>query len=209
MDPRISQRDIIMREEVSEERLRLANDQGYINVHLNTPGYRKYRPAWKMVSWHSKGFSAKENDRRQSVLDGLTDAQKIANTTRGSTPGLINPALGDVAGNRIALPALTIRKRGPQRKKTGANNTPATQQAQPGQAPQAPGLPGAAQAPRARKPRRTREASQAPLATQAGSSYAAAAPFPEIPASMVAPLQDFSSVAAAPVCHSSTFYPQV
>lgn len=129
MDPRISQRDIIMREEISEERLRINNDQPYINIHLNTPGYRTYRPAWKMIAWHPKGASAKENFRRQFVLNSLTDAQKNANTTRGSTPGLINPALGDGPGNRIALPVLIIKKRGPQRKKVDASTAPAMQQA--------------------------------------------------------------------------------
>lgn len=78
MDPRIRQRDIIMREEASEERLRMT-DRQYINIHLNTPSYRIHRPAWKMIAWHR---TANQNDRRESVLDMLTETQKQNNTTR-------------------------------------------------------------------------------------------------------------------------------
>lgn len=194
------------------------NDSRYINIHLNTPGYRTYRPAWRMISWHVKGVSAKENDRKQYVLDRLTHAQKNANTTRGSTPGLINPALGEVPGNRIALPELAIKKRGPQRQKANAFNTSATQSAQPGQAPQNPGVSGAAQAPRARKARKeqARKTPQAPAqappqaaqARPAGSSNAASAPFPVALGTIGTPSQTLSMTAAATVLHYSTRHSQ-
>ena len=80
MDPRIRQLDIIMREEFSVERSRMA-DSRYINIHLNTPGYRIYRPAWKMLAWHITA-KEKQNERKQGVLDSLTDTQKQTNTTR-------------------------------------------------------------------------------------------------------------------------------
>lgn len=185
MDPRISQRDIIMREEVSAERLR-KTDQEYINIHLNTPGYRTYRPAWKMIAWHVKTPSAKQNNRKQYVLDSLTDAQKRANTARGSTPGLINPALGEVEGNRVPLPDLKIVKRGPKRPKLNTQNTPTTQLAQLAPAPQA-----------RRKARQVQ-------AADAGSSNGAAAPSPTVPDTIDTPVQNVYMTATSSVFHSST-----
>lgn len=70
-----------MREEVSAERMRM-DDRDYINIHINTPGYRMYRPAWKMIAWFTTAPNAKKNDKKQFVLDSLTDAQKNSNTTR-------------------------------------------------------------------------------------------------------------------------------
>ena len=138
MDPRIRQSDIIMREEFSAERMRL-NDSRYINLHLNTPGYRQYRPAWKMIAWHVTAGDNKQNNlRKQSVLDSLTDAQKQANTTRGSTPGLIDPALGVSPDNRVPVPDLGLRNRGAERAAVHGNDNLATQTAQPAQVPPAP-----------------------------------------------------------------------
>lgn len=213
MDPRIRQRDIIMREEVSAERLRMT-DQGYINIHLNTPGYRTYRPAWKMIAWHvTAGSGSGEesrtlNDRKRRVLDSLTDAQKDANTTRGSTPGLIDPALGEVSGNRVALPDLVLRKRGRRRANVNVSNTPATQLAQSAQVPQNPQAPQAPQAHEAPQAPRAPQAShlyqnqQFPQSPRAGSSNVATAPSPVASASMGASSQDFATMAAVPVLRS-------
>ena len=81
MDPRIGLRDILMRHEWTAERQRVTDVQ-YINSHINTPGYRKYRPAWKMIAWHARARIETDNASQTSVLDALTDAQKNANTTR-------------------------------------------------------------------------------------------------------------------------------
>ena len=102
------------------------SDERYINKHLNTPGYRTYRPAWKMLSFHEKWGDERPNQRRKFVLDSLTNAQKRANTTRGSTPGLINPALGEIPGNRVPLPAVESKKQGPKHAAGNANSNPAT-----------------------------------------------------------------------------------
>ena len=58
-----------------------------------------------MVSWHPTSDESKENEIRQRVMRNLTPQQVAANTTRGSTPGLINPLQGE-AGGRIAHLAL-------------------------------------------------------------------------------------------------------
>ena len=44
MDPRVTIRDILMRQGWSLERQNTTDIQ-YINKHLNVPAYRKYRPA--------------------------------------------------------------------------------------------------------------------------------------------------------------------
>ena len=148
MDPRIRHLDIIMREEFTAERSRMS-DTRYINLHLSTPGYRSYRPAWKMLAWQVTTGSAAQSARKQFVLDSLTDAQIDANTTRGSTPGLIDPALGEVAGNRVPLPDLRLRKRGPNGVQRHANYIPATRRKnrQARQAPPTPPAPPALPAP--------------------------------------------------------------
>ena len=210
MDPRIRYRDIMMREEASGERSRMS-DQQYINIHLNTPGYRIYRPKWKMIAWHVKEGDDAQNDRKQSVLDDLTDAQKQANTTRGSTPGLINPALGEAPGNRVDLPALVIKKRGPKRATANANNVQATQQVQQTQALQVPHnteplrAVHVAQAYRAPKPPQARHDDQDSQTYQ--PSQAKGSDVPMTSSSVVsttngAPSQSFAGTAAASVCHS-------
>lgn len=64
------------------------------------------RPRYKMVSWHPTSDRSKENEIRQRVMKNLTPQQIAANTTRRSTPGLINPLQGE-AGGRI--PHLALR----------------------------------------------------------------------------------------------------
>lgn len=195
MDPRIRQLDIIMREEASAERLR-TNDQRYINNHLNTPGYRHYRPAWNMTAWHVAAPSDKQNSRKQSVLDGLTDAQKAANTTRGSTPGLIDPASGEALGNRIPLPNVARNKQGPRPAGGNANNTPAVRPIQPAHALPVPQV---SRAPQMQQPLRGHQ-------NQQFLQYPGVATAPLFVASvaMAAPLQKFASIPTAPVYHPST-----
>ena len=57
------------------------------------------RPSYYMISWYS-GPAAPSNLR---IINALTPAQRTNNTTRGSTPGLIDPAQGE-AGGRIPHP---------------------------------------------------------------------------------------------------------
>lgn len=95
----------------------------FINQHLNTDAYRVQRPAFTMLGWHAKGKSAGNNVRERAVLAKLSQAQIAANTTRGTTPGLVDPALGEAPGNRIALPVFERgkgKKRGPNKKKAEA-----------------------------------------------------------------------------------------
>ena len=68
---------------------------------LNMQCCRAFNVKFSMVSWHLKGTRGKP---RQAVLDTLTQWQRDNNTTRGSTPGLIDPALGEAPGNRILPP---------------------------------------------------------------------------------------------------------
>ena len=66
---------------------------------LNMRACRYWRPAYSLLSWHCKRTSPKE----ARVLALLSRAQLRSNTTRGTTPGLIHPNLGE-AGGRIPHP---------------------------------------------------------------------------------------------------------
>lgn len=63
----------------------------------------RMRVRFCMLSWFAKTSPNKPNARRDQVLAMLTPNQINSGTTRGSTPGLINPGLGE-AGGRILLP---------------------------------------------------------------------------------------------------------
>ncbi len=68
---------------------------------------RTWRPAFSMLSWHIIGRYTKANDRVNAVIESLSQDQLNRNTTRGSTPGLVSPHLGE-AGGRVPLPALKL-----------------------------------------------------------------------------------------------------
>ena len=72
-----------------------------------------------MIAWHghhNMNLSARPDDSNnkpicsttQQVIDGLSVTQIMTNTTRGSTPGLVNPDLGEIGG-RIPVPAFRTR----------------------------------------------------------------------------------------------------
>lgn len=76
---------------------------------------RFLRDSHSLIAWHDTStMSVKPSASRDRVLSGLTEAQKRANTTRGSTPGLINPSLG-VGGGVVPYPILR-RGKGQNRK---------------------------------------------------------------------------------------------
>ena len=58
----------------------------------------RMRADYCMLSWHVKTKHEEENAARDAVLYRLSPQQKMANTTRGTTPGLIYPVLGIVGG---------------------------------------------------------------------------------------------------------------
>lgn len=87
---------------------------------------RFLRGNYSLIAWHDTIPWDKPNASRDRVLQSLTDAQKKANTTRGSTPGLIDPSLG-AAGGMVPYPVLR-RGQGQNRKprKNRANATTST-----------------------------------------------------------------------------------
>ena len=149
----------------------------------------------KRNRWHRTRGSEAENKREQSVLDRLTDAQKNANTTRGSTPGLINPTLGDVFGNRIALPSVVLKKRGPRRRAGNSKNTPATQLEQPAQA-----LP----VPQAPQDQNGYQNQQFPQSARAIRHDAMTPPLLDPSTTIEMPSQNLAGVAGGPVIHTPT-----
>ena len=70
-------------------------NENALNMRLS----RYWRPAYSLLSWHGTGTSTKE----VGILALLSRAQRASNTTRGTTPGLIDPNLGE-AGGRVTHP---------------------------------------------------------------------------------------------------------
>jgi len=66
-------------------------------------GATRLRSKFGLITWHSRGNGKKMTELRDGVLNRLSQTQIANNTTRGLTPGLINPALGE-AGGRVPLP---------------------------------------------------------------------------------------------------------
>ena len=60
------------------------------------------RAAFKMLSWRERPRTGRPNKTRDHVLNQLSADQIANNTTRGSTPGIINPLLPDTPANRVS-----------------------------------------------------------------------------------------------------------
>ncbi len=103
-DPRIRWQDILMR---------MTQPRPVQNI-LNMRGSRM-RADYCLLSWHVKTKHDEDNAARDAVLYRLSLQQKIANTTRGTTPGLIYPVLG-VVGGIIPHPHERSGKRTPTNK---------------------------------------------------------------------------------------------
>ncbi len=69
---------------------------------LNTESFR-WRAKFSMIAWHDPPRPGGSNENREEVLRNLTPAQKAVNSTKGSTPGLRDPLLGE-QGGRVPLP---------------------------------------------------------------------------------------------------------
>ena len=135
MDPRIHWEDILMRIEVPNRTV--TSDQNLQNSTNNLINRQEHRYNF-MLAWHTTGARGQRaNTVRSMVLQRVATAQPPLppNSTRGLTPGLINPALGDVPGNSVAQPVLGVDQ-GRLRVGLGRARGPAL--ANP---PQAPALP--------------------------------------------------------------------
>ena len=60
------------------------------------------RAAFKMLSWRERPRTGRPNKTRDHVLNQLTADQIANNTTRGTTPGIVNPLLPDTPANRVS-----------------------------------------------------------------------------------------------------------
>ena len=106
MDPRIHWEDILMRIEVPNRTV--SSDQNLQNSTNNLINRQEHRYNF-MLAWHTTGARGQRaNTVRSMVLQRVATAQPPLppNSTRGLTPGLINPALGNVPGNSVAQPVL-------------------------------------------------------------------------------------------------------
>ena len=65
-------------------------------------GVRVWRPALSLLAWHMRGTVHGRDRHRNAIFAKLTTAQIAANTTRGLTPGLIDPAQGEAGGRYVS-----------------------------------------------------------------------------------------------------------
>ena len=72
------------------------------------------RATFTMLSWRERTKKSKENKTRADVMKQLSPDQIANNTTRGSTPGIINPLLPDTPANRVYRRRAQSRPDSPQ-----------------------------------------------------------------------------------------------
>ncbi|KAL8644729.1 MAG: hypothetical protein Q9210_007107 [Variospora velana] len=73
-----------------------------IQMHIS-----RNRPKWGLLCWFAIALHDEKNGARDEALKMLSDEQINNNTTRGTTPGLIDPSLGE-AGGRVSLPIMEM-----------------------------------------------------------------------------------------------------
>ena len=107
MDPRIQWVDILMRLEIPN---RTEDSERKLMNSTNNLINRQDHPQFRMLSWHSTGINGMNgNEGRKFVLDMVAASDPslpFPNSTRGLTPGLIDPRRGNVPGNIVPLPVL-------------------------------------------------------------------------------------------------------
>ena len=96
LDPRVQWSDILMRMEISNRARGNA---------VQMRAMRNWRPAFGMLAWHVKGKYAADKSQEDKLLKLMTSGQQESNSTRGLTPGLTDPLLGE-QGGRIPLPKM-------------------------------------------------------------------------------------------------------
>ena len=111
MDPRIHWEDILMRVELPNRTVEIERHlQNSTNNLINRHEHRLYF----MLAWHSTNANGgvRTNEVRSYVLRRVAAAQTPLppNSTRGITPGMINPSLGNVPGNIIPQPVRRINQ---------------------------------------------------------------------------------------------------
>ncbi|KAI9719109.1 MAG: hypothetical protein M1812_003739 [Candelaria pacifica] len=95
----------------------------------------RFRQKYCMGCWDPRGrFS--ESKEGEDIIHKLTPQQKQNNTTRGTTPGLRNPALGEATGNRIPTPQQRNPFLSVQRPRKSKTLTPKKRDASEGEEPE-------------------------------------------------------------------------
>ncbi|KAL8720704.1 MAG: hypothetical protein Q9225_002470 [Loekoesia sp. 1 TL-2023] len=119
LEPRARWKDFMMRIHGPSR----PSSHNNIQMHIS-----RNRSKWGMLSWFTITLHENENRAREEALKMLSTEQINNNTTRGITPGLKNPALGE-AGGRVPLPenlggSIRRGRRAPGKGRGGGNNQP-------------------------------------------------------------------------------------
>ena len=104
MDPRMLWDDILMRIEMPN---RTEDGETRVQNSSNNLINRSENREFSLLAWHSTGARGMRNNVvRTAILRRVAAAQPPLppNSTRGITPGLINPALGNIRHNSIPFP---------------------------------------------------------------------------------------------------------
>lgn len=111
MDPRMCFDDLTMR--IAQQRRTVASDSNLKN-RIQTTLTRAWHKNFFMIAWHGKGryhYANVRNPNRVWLLNHIANANIPIhlNTTRGLTPGLVNPAAGPNS-QRIPRPQFSARQ---------------------------------------------------------------------------------------------------
>jgi len=107
LDPRLKNEDLIMRMPLAGHRLDLG-DKVYQNRRLNNDSNRRWKPDFHLLPWTSSGARTPKTETK--IEEAIGPALVAANSTRGMTPGIINPAGPDVPANRVPFPQAWAEK---------------------------------------------------------------------------------------------------
>ena len=154
------------------------------------------------MSWGKDPFYSQDQSRNSYTAFPLLRSVADSGICSGSTPGLIDPTLGEVPGNRIPLPDLGIPEQ--RRAETSSESTDDNSSSGSVHRVQARPKVQATQAPQS-GPSRTSQTPhgywehQAQEPAQAGSSSFTIAPFPPSSAFTDSPVASFAGGSAASV----------
>ncbi|KAG7005139.1 hypothetical protein G7Y79_00021g050060 [Physcia stellaris] len=98
LDPRVSFADIAMRQ-MPEQGIRMCSSD--IDSNRLARKISRHRKTFCVLNWYGRGSAARLAEK---LCEKLSLEQLQKNSTRGTTPGLIDPKKGDVPGNRVPLP---------------------------------------------------------------------------------------------------------
>ena len=101
LDPRITWVDITMRQRPQDG---IRKESHNVEAHRLGQRIRCQRDLFSILEWYPKGDTASE--ATDKIRARFSREQLLNNSSRGVTPGLIDPEKGEAPGNRVPIPRL-------------------------------------------------------------------------------------------------------